>query len=110
MIYLESLVDKWKAVMTESLMQLFVTIKKSKSPLKLSEEVRCCEKVGLPQVQNTGAVDSLIKYGRCLHGKNNNNKSWWGIATHMSNHKPAGMTCIVILALGKQRQEDYCKF
>lgn len=61
MICLESLVGKWKAVMTESLMQLFVTIEKSKSPLKLSEEVQWCEKVGLPQVQNTGAVDSLIK-------------------------------------------------
>lgn len=61
MIYLESLFDKWKAVMTESLMQLFVTIEKSKGPLKLSEEVQWCEKVGLPQVQNTGAGDSLIK-------------------------------------------------
>lgn len=61
MIYLESLIDKRKAVMTLSLMQLFVTIENSKNPLKLSEKVQWCEKVGVPQVQNTGAIDPLVK-------------------------------------------------
>lgn len=61
MIYLESLIDKRKAVMTLSLMQLFVTKEKSKNSLTLSEKVQWGEKVGVPQVQNTGAIDSLIK-------------------------------------------------